>query len=183
VRELAAGVWTISTASHGGIHLSDDRNRAVPAELRAAAGWYEEDIQWAIVALVHSEAFTDGEREIARNALRNSQPVAFTQLTGEAVLPGQSHALDRANFYAEHPDAWIVTSAMGDWADWVEPKMVGVFARQGEPGSKRYHAIERCFLVSPADYDRRTDSPVGYVIDPQRDREVSPPSDPLARRR
>lgn len=40
-RELAPGIWQVSTAGHGGIKLSRERNAAVPAYMRAEGGWYE----------------------------------------------------------------------------------------------------------------------------------------------
>jgi hypothetical protein len=55
--ELAPGMWQVSTASHGGIKLSRERNADVPKFMRAEGGWYEEDCQWSIVALVFPEPF------------------------------------------------------------------------------------------------------------------------------
>jgi hypothetical protein len=55
--EYAPGVWKIDTASHGGFKLSRQRNAAVPAYMRSKGGWYEEDCQWAFVALAFPELF------------------------------------------------------------------------------------------------------------------------------
>lgn len=64
-RTLAPGITSISTASHGGIHVDEQRLAAMPAELSAietftGRGWYEEDRDWAIVALAWPEAFDAG---------------------------------------------------------------------------------------------------------------------------
>ncbi len=40
-RELAPGIWQVSTASHGGIKLSRERNAAMPDYMRNEGGWYE----------------------------------------------------------------------------------------------------------------------------------------------
>lgn len=55
--ELAPGIWMVHTAGHGGIKLSAERNRLVPDYMRAEGGWYEEDCDWAIVAVVFPEPF------------------------------------------------------------------------------------------------------------------------------
>jgi len=54
-KELAQGVWFVSTASHGGIKLDRGRNGKIPALARTAAGWYEEDCDWAIPAYVFDD--------------------------------------------------------------------------------------------------------------------------------
>lgn len=62
-RSIADGITTYSTASHGGIELSEERLAAMPAALReflpfsGQPGWYEEDVDWSIVALAFPEAF------------------------------------------------------------------------------------------------------------------------------
>lgn len=55
--EIAPGIWQVHTAGHGGIKLSAQRNRLVPDYLRCDRGWYEEDCDWAIVAVVFPEPF------------------------------------------------------------------------------------------------------------------------------
>ncbi len=180
-RELAPGIWSVTTSSHGGLRLSDERNALVPPPVRATPAWYEEDCCWALVALVHPDAFSEAELASARETVLQWQPEAFTLLTGVTVRPGQSRAYDQAAFYRDNPDAWVVTSASGDWAAWVELGMVGVCARQGEPGSRVYGSQERYFLVPEATYAGRR-GPVGYVIDLARDREIPTPSNTGARR-
>ena len=182
-QQLAPGIWSVSTSSHGGIHLSGERNAAVPPAIRAENCFYEEDCCWSYVAAVHPDAFSTAQLDLAMRTLLDWEPAAYTLLTGRPVKPGESRAFDRDCFYRDNPDAWVVTSAFGDWAAWVEPGMVGVFARQGEPGSKRYFAAERCFLLSAETYDQRVNSPVGYLVDLANDRAIPTPSDPLARRR
>lgn len=60
---LAEGITCYSTASHGGIHLSEDRVSAMPAMLRdiktwAGGRWYEEDCDASIVILAFPWVFT-----------------------------------------------------------------------------------------------------------------------------
>lgn len=53
---IAPGITFYSTESHGGFHLSDERNACVPLKLRRSTflqlgmkGWYEEDCDARIV--------------------------------------------------------------------------------------------------------------------------------------
>jgi hypothetical protein len=53
---IAPGITFYSTASHGGFHLSDERNACVPLRLRQSTflqlgmkGWYEEDCDASII--------------------------------------------------------------------------------------------------------------------------------------
>ena len=60
--ELAPGIWSVSTAGHGGIMLSPSREADMPAHLAGARHYgevacYEEDCEWALVALAYPEAF------------------------------------------------------------------------------------------------------------------------------
>lgn len=62
VKEIADGITRASTASHGGYRISAERHHAMPDVLRAHepyAGrhWYEEDCDWAVVALAFPDEF------------------------------------------------------------------------------------------------------------------------------
>ena len=59
---VADGIWSVSTASHGGYHLSPSRMREFrqkfPAFTTWAGGpWFEEDCDWAAVCLAFPEYF------------------------------------------------------------------------------------------------------------------------------
>ena len=45
---ICDGIVFVGTPSHGGIKLAAWRNTYVPAHLREAGGWYEEDCAWSI---------------------------------------------------------------------------------------------------------------------------------------
>jgi len=62
-KQVAPGITRIDTASHGGYHLSAERLADMPEQLRrftpyAGEGWYEEDCDWAIVALAFPQHFS-----------------------------------------------------------------------------------------------------------------------------
>lgn len=72
VDELAEGITWYETPSHGGYRLSDKRVKELPSHLRAhkpfaGYGWYEEDVDWCIVALgfpdVYCARLSQDERE------------------------------------------------------------------------------------------------------------------------
>jgi hypothetical protein len=61
----ADGILCHSTAGHGGFHLSGECNAQVHAMLRNDDGWYEEDAEWAKVAVTFPALFTAYERKHA----------------------------------------------------------------------------------------------------------------------
>ena len=83
------GITFYGTASHGGFKVSDKMNAQVPQFLKDAGfngqperGWYEEDCDWAILALVFPDAFpveTHGTttKEIAEKTLGYFHPDAL----------------------------------------------------------------------------------------------------------
>jgi hypothetical protein len=68
----AEGVVAHSTAGHGGFHLSADRNAKVHPLLRKHTPWYEEDCEWAVVAITFPGLFTGYERSLADKTIRNT---------------------------------------------------------------------------------------------------------------
>ena len=55
VRMIAPGIGEVTTAGHGGIKLSAELNRGMPDCMRRKGGWYEEDVDWALVYAVYAE--------------------------------------------------------------------------------------------------------------------------------
>ena len=52
---LADGIIDYTTASHGGIWLSEDRRKAIPESFKSFLGtneWLEEDCDWAIAYVI-----------------------------------------------------------------------------------------------------------------------------------
>ena len=45
------GVWWVTTPSHGGFVLSDERQAAMPEALRLDSIYYEEDVNWSLVVI------------------------------------------------------------------------------------------------------------------------------------
>jgi len=58
-KETAPGINFVTTAGHGGYKLSQDRQLKIPDHLRLDDVYYEEDTDWALVALAFPSEFND----------------------------------------------------------------------------------------------------------------------------
>ena len=166
----ADGVAFHSTASHGGFHLSPERNAKVHPLLRSGNAWYEEDCHWAAVAHAFPELFTDFEMASAESTIRNWYPAAWEAIHGKVLDPGQSSTKDEREFYKRHADDWIVVSAIRSDQ---EPGFTEVAAtlggdRTGTCGTRRY-------LVPSEEYGT-SGRRFGFIIDETRHRLYDGPS-------
>jgi hypothetical protein len=82
----AEGVVAHMTAGYGGFRLSADRNAKVHPLLRKETPWYEDDCEWAIVAISFSDLFTAFERSMEEKTIRNTWPEAWETIHG-CVFP------------------------------------------------------------------------------------------------
>lgn len=108
----ADGIVAHSTAGHGGFHLSADRNAEIHPLLRKDTPWYEEDCEWAIVALSFPELFTAHERSMAEKIIRNTWPDEWEAIHGCKLAEGESWARDRSAFDQRHAADYIAMSAI-----------------------------------------------------------------------
>lgn len=115
---LADGIQSVSTGSHGGRKLSAERNAQMRDYMRNEDGWYEEDSEWAKVAVVFPDAF-GADVVTAYRTLRNWKPDAYERFTGRVLKPGDSYIRDQQTFRRDHANSLIVVSAYGAWASWV----------------------------------------------------------------
>jgi hypothetical protein len=71
IKEIAPGIIRVTTASHGGYHLTPERLAQMPEAQRETAystnGWFEEDVDWSLVAVNFPEAFHPDEVKAAKN--------------------------------------------------------------------------------------------------------------------
>lgn len=83
VQTVAPGIKRYTTATHGGFFVSPKKNSQILSELKdqtfgklGLQGWYEEDIDWAVVAITFPRYFDDQVILTAKNTLNqkfNSQ--------------------------------------------------------------------------------------------------------------
>ena len=165
---FAEGVVCHSTAGHGGFHLATDRNAKVDRRLRRPAGWYEEDAEWAIVALTFPHLFTSFERRCAEQTVKDSWPDAWEAIFAIVLAPGQSHEKDRRAFHARHAGDWIVISAIRSEH---HGRHVEVVATLG--GHRDRETEQRRYLVPSDEYEIGR---FGFVVDLDRHEAYEGPS-------
>ena len=162
---LADGITSISTPGHGGIHLRPDINELMPDYMRNTPGFYEEDCEWAQVAVVFPQVF---EKKIkgAKNSLRNYQPEMYERFFNTIVMPGESRCRDEHIHQMQNHDKYQTLTAWGDWQEGVPEGMVGVFAgRGGRLGNGPYPADTAYFLVPEIEYRNRNGT---FIVDESR---------------
>ena len=152
VEKLANGIWTVSTASHGGIKLDRKHNAKVPTYLRQAGGWYEEDCEWAIPFVLFryelQRYYPKYDYDEAIQCFRSWFPNQYEMWSGEIIPPGVSRTKDEYTFFKDHQNDWIVISAIGQGND-----EVAVTATRG---GSRHPDTKRMETVVPKNvYDKR----------------------------
>ncbi len=166
--QILPGIWEVTTPSHGGFVLSDERQAAMPDALRIDGVFYEEDCDWALVIVGFETEFTklpvvgaSLRTENARASVRVWHPHRYAAFTGEVVPVNESNILRRRAAYQAVIGEYVSTAAFGDWADWVPTGKVGVVGRRVESvdacGFARYSGEPIYGLVEKARYAERGD--------------------------
>jgi hypothetical protein len=176
ISEIAPGIADITTGSHGGYYLSPEINQLVHAAWRDASGFYEEDCQWAVVAITFPESFTPEKVAIAHRTAKNWFPDEYVAVTGEVVVAEESHTLSERAFLAENIDRFIVVSAFGDWHKDVPAGFVAVCAtmgrqRNGGASTERWFLILEDEILADECSNR---SGYGFVVDTERHKAIPP---------
>jgi hypothetical protein len=92
--EIAPGIVAYTTASHGGYYVSPERVSTMPKSLRdfkpfAGPNWYEEDCDWAVVALAFPKFFPPDAIPAALKTLERSQPGLFAEAAAMQASGGR----------------------------------------------------------------------------------------------
>lgn len=175
---LADGIASVSTSSHGGIWLSEERWAQLTAKFPmvqswAGEGWLEEDCDWCVAALAFPEFFSENDRAVAEQTAKGWKPELWEHWSGRKLAPGESHVKDERAFFAAHQGRLLVRAAWGDWKAGVPKGFVGVVARAIPAGMKQSwqiassstrSTVEKWFLVPEAEYQAR--GPHGFLIEP-----------------
>ena len=158
------GVWFVTTPSHGGFVLSDERQAAMPDALRLDSIYYEEDVNWSLVVVGFETEFAalkdplfDIERDLAHQTARHWRPMQHSAFTGEVISPSDSYVLKKVTLYEAAIGEIGVRSASGDWADWVPKGKVGVTGQRitgcDHLGFAQYEGPDFKGLCDAARYD------------------------------
>jgi hypothetical protein len=137
--------------------------------MRNADGWYEEDCEWAKVALIFPKAFKPLTVLTAKETLKNWLPHEYEAVTGIKVNPGESRALREEDWKELHKDHLQCVSASGHWPghDNLPEGMVGVTVCKGGHTKNGHYADKlRYFLVPEPEYDKRPE--FGFVIEDEK---------------
>ena len=167
-KKLARGIVFYETAGHGGIHLSPERQEAMPEALKLDEPWYEEDCEWARVYCAFPGCFKQEDVAEAKKSLTTWHPEAYERYYGEVIPEGQSHVKDRQLFQQKNRERFIVQAAWGEWFEHCPRGFVFVLARKESTGE------EGCFLVPVEDYHGR--GPHGFLVDETKHRRVERPT-------
>lgn len=132
--KITRGINFYSTAGHGGYKVSAKLNEQIPDFMRNEDGWYEEDCEWCIPAIIFHEYFKQDVIDIAVATFRNWFPDAYEQFYQVELQPGESHERDRQQFAIDNYNNFVGTSAFGDWHDTVPSGMVGVYFKRESDG-------------------------------------------------
>ena len=132
---LLPGIWRVSTANHGGLILSDERQAAMPESMSETSSNYEENVAWGRVFIAFEQEFRaanppliDIEMRLAHDTVRCYHPLEYGAFTGVPVEPCDSQVLRKIAAYKAVIGCHVVTAAWGDWADWVPAGKIGVSA-------------------------------------------------------
>lgn len=163
------GINLYSCAGHGGFKVSAKLNERVHPALRRADGWYEEDCDWARVAVSFPEVFAASQINGAHSTLKNYFPDAYEEWyrhnccdESYSIPPAESRVKRERAFRAENANRYIVLSASNSKD---QPGLVECFAVLGGRTPQGQYASEDrvTFLVSATEYEKRGE--FGFVID------------------
>lgn len=96
VTEIAPGIMSYSTASHGGIHLSPERVEEMPGALRdyvpfvkngpEPGKWLEEDVDWAVAAVAFPQFFDPRDVAQAHATLKGYKAELYARAFPDAAV-------------------------------------------------------------------------------------------------
>lgn len=131
-RQLAPGIFSVGTPSHGGIFVSAEVNKRIPEYAQQSAHnlpgetgqWYEEDCDWCIPFTflaaeikegmgknVEMDVYTSNSLETAAQHMRSWHPDVWERMTGKVIPSGQSYVKDERAFFKTHHGELAVASA------------------------------------------------------------------------
>ena len=184
VSHTAPGIVQASTAGHGGVKLSKERNKTIPPALRTSSGWYEEDCEAAIVGMYHPEAFPHlGPDHDHAASVREWFPDEYEAATGETVTAEQSRVRAEAEWRAAHAGDLVAVSASRspDVADSVDVTVTRMGPGGELDGDRRVLRMQSSVYDDPANrhphgrFDGRFVVPAGQ---PALYADVTPPPKP-----
>lgn len=163
VVKLCRGAVFVSTASHGGIVLSEEMNRTIPEAVRSDDGCYEEDVDWAVawVCLRRSGSIkADADLPSiripamdtrAREIIHDHYPDHAMPLIREAPDETSRVLQERRDFADARARGWVMSiAAVGASAsNCVPPGMVGAVLAPVHPDRNEPDRSRQVFAILP----------------------------------
>jgi hypothetical protein len=178
----ADGLISHGTSGHGGFKVFAKLNRQIPEPYRNEDGWYEEDAEWAKIAVSLPGLFTDREVRQATATVKRTFPYEYEAVTGETLAPGESARKDQDAFDREHAADWVVISAIksSTYEGMTETYATLGGQRGGWKDGVETTVEDKRFLVPSEEYSANyyRNGVLGFVIDPARHEEFDPAAAP-----
>lgn len=156
-KKITRGINFYGTAGHGGYKVSKKLNESMPEALRNDNGWYEEDCDWAKVAIAFPQHFEVQTVLHAMDMLRNYEWRTYEQHFGVELQKGESKLKDEYMFLQANKNKFIARAAYGDWHEKVPAGMVGITAQRGSETKN--------FLVPAEEYAKRSETYGIFVVE------------------
>ena len=167
-RFYGEGIMSVGTAGHGGFFVDKSLRQTMPEYFQTKDGWYEEDCEWAIVAVCFPERFPEDVVESANKTLKTWYPYLYEMHYDVVLVKGESFKKDRDIFLKNHENDLLTVSATNsvEFPDYVEvAAKIGGVTQSSDP---RYSKEYKYFLVSRNEYENRDKSHGYFKIDPNR---------------
>lgn len=115
-REIANGITLVSTPSHGGYYLSQARQAELLARFPsfttwAGGPWYEEDCDWAVVAIVFPTAFPASAQANAEACARYAAMYSREALSDPRLQPKNPARAEGWEQVVSYLDAMAATAS------------------------------------------------------------------------
>lgn len=118
VTPIAPGIDAVGTAGHGGVKLSGGRQGKIHPAWRRPHGWYEEDLDAAIVCVTFPDEFEPHIVEHAHGQLRDyypdeyekavkPNPAKFGLAEYKPITAEESHVLAEQQYYAARAETHV----------------------------------------------------------------------------
>ncbi len=144
VERHAEGISFVSTASHGGYHLSRKRLNQMPQYFRkecAEGAFFEEDCCWCVVPLSFLAQFDDKTVEVAKNTLLNWFPDLYELHNKTVVTPKMSMKRREEQFRRETVTKFVPRACWGDWEETTPKGFVTVLGERKADGATKYFLV------------------------------------------
>lgn len=170
------GIMFFATPGHGGFRcetkLYRERCQEKKIPYKPASDydtrrytWFEEDGEWAYLAIAFPEHFSEDNLKIADRSIRNYDPDYWEKWQKCELLPGESRVKDERRFMEEHKNDFMVISA-----SYLPGTRCASIVMATEGGRKDGKAAEKMFLVQSereAAFQKSQKIAPSYVVQPE----------------